>query len=287
MHRRLATAVVFAALLPGCDLLSRATNHTDLVGTLVVSPQPPGSAAPQAVVATVFLGQHQGELSGAPTFSGLGGATVTVTWDGLAQPIALPETTAGNYTATWTTSTHAYVPGATYTFTATLGSDTYWVKAVGAAVPTMSLAGATTGVSFGGVQAVTYGGWSSTPAPVPLNRSGTDVGLVAVFPISGATVPSALPPPTCTNAPKDGSGFFDLAFSDGDWTKSTFNLPKQALGEPNASPRFDAPCLPSAEAAWVVGLTALKKGSDSSSNLSIVSTALVGTSAAAVVIGGP
>ncbi len=276
MSARLAAAAALVAAFAGCDLLSRAQNHTDMAATLLVAPlPPPATAGERPVVAQVFLGRHDGDLTSPPTsLTGITGAAVTVTWDGLAQPIALADQGSGNYGATWTTGTHAYAPGAVHTFTATVGGDTYWVKAAAAAAPTLTL---TSGAAFTN--------WSDVPAPYAVHRTGNDVGVVAVF--AGSYDPqNPAAAKTCTNLPLDASGLLALAFSDGDWTRSDFYLPKAALGESSASgtasPRFDAPCFVPHDNVYVVTLTALAKG-DSSSNLSLFSTALVGAGAAEAV----
>jgi len=289
----LGAALAVVTLGSGCDVITRANNRTVLAATLLVSPRPPGAAA-QGVVASVFVGQHDGGLTSPPkTVNGLAGAQVTVTWDGLAAPIPLPASVpTGNYTAVWTTADagRAYSPGATYTFTAVVGGDTYTARVTApATAPDLQLATYT-------LYPVNFGTWgdSNFTAPFPVKRTGNAIALLSVFSVTGdvGTATSLPAGPTCTNLPQDAAGLLDLVFADGDWTTPTFDLPKAALAETGASPRFDAPCFPRPAAAgspnyvnYVVGLTEVAKSSTSqlSGNLSIFSAALVGTSDAKVI----
>jgi len=287
----LAAALAVVALGTGCDVITRANNKTVMAATLLVSPKPPAATA-QGVVASVFVGQHDGGLSSPPkTVAGLAGAQVTVTWDGLATPIALPATApTGNYSAVWTTADKAYAPGATYTFTAVVGGETYTARVMApATAPDLQLASYT-------LYPVNFGTWgdSNFTAPFPVRRTGNAVAFLSTYSVTGnvGTATSLPAGPTCTNLPQDAAGLLDLVFNDGDWATPTFNLPKAALAEAGASPRFDAPCFPRPAAAgspnyvnYVVGLTEVAKSSTGqlSGNLSIFSAALVGTSDAKVI----
>ncbi len=291
----LACALAVLALGSGCDLVNRANNPTVMAATLLVSPRPPGTAA-QGVVASVFVGQHDGGLTSPPkTLNGLAGAQVTVTWDGLAAPVALPASApTGNYSAVWTTADagRAYAPGATYTFTAVVGGATYVAKVTApATTPSLQLASYT-------AYPVNFGTWGDTnfTAPFPVKRTGNAIAFLTAYSISGNVATAVtLPSPNCNNLPQDAAGLLDLVFNDGDWTTPGFHLPKAALSEAGTSPRFDAPCFPrpavggtapAPYVSYVVGLTEVARSTTDqlSPNLSIFSAALVGTSDAKAIV---
>jgi hypothetical protein len=269
---RLLTVLSLAFLLAGCDLIEKLQNNVILVATLLQSPQPPtGTGGSPVVTAQLYLAQKSGDLTTPPSeqsLSPITGATVVLsdgsgTWtlSGMAGAPGYYESTSATYTS-----------GHTYRFTATVGSDQYWgeVTAVPAA-PSLTLPG--TAVS--GVY--TYTSYSDTeqfPDPFLITRTGStpfDIAFWGVWPVGASFDPSTTP--SCTNFPQTAGDFLTLVFvNDAPYRVATFNVPK-------------ATCFPNPPGVgkYVVGLTAVTKGT-TSSNTSIYSGALAGTSAAAGVV---
>ncbi len=273
--RRLALALAALPFLAGCELLSRLSNSTIMSAVIVESPKPPLGPGSAVVVAEVFLGEKQGDITAPPSAQSVTpvtGATVRLTWDGNPGGVALVESGQGTYALdSLGNPALAYQAGQTYRFTATVGSDSFWaeVKQVPQAAQIAEFAGQPNKTIV-----TTYG---LIPDPFPVTRSGTDIAFYAVYPVplDGSISPSASP--TCTNFPSDAGAIFALVFDDADWRVASFPLDK-------------ASCFPtpgSYPSSYVVGLTTVKKGS-TSSNLSVFSAALAGTSdAGGVLVTGP
>ncbi len=273
---RTLAALSLAALTAGCKL----TNDTVLVAMLVQSPTPPAGLGltPSTPIsaAQVYLGQTDVTGPTAGDVSPISGATVQLLRDGT--PIAtLSESQPGYYQATG----NFYQAAATFRFVARVGSDEYWGEVANApSAPDLSVPGMNPTTNL-----ATYSNYSNTvafPDPYPLTRicpgaAICDVAFYGVWSVSGTTFDGSATP-NCTNAPQDAAALFNFAFLDDTaWRVPTFNVSKPAcFPEPNPYP-----------GAYVVGLTALKKGS-TSGNTSIASAVLAGTSdAAGVIVSAP
>ncbi len=261
---RTLIALSLAALAAGCKL----TNDTVLVAMLVQSPAPPpalGLSVTQTTVAQVFLGQTSVGSPSAGDVTPISGATVQLLKGGSVIATLL-ETQPGYYQA----SGPFYEATAIFRFVARVGSDEYWGEVTNApSAPNLSIPGmnATTHVAA-------YTNYSDTgafPSPYPLTRDCTGICDVAFYGVWTATGTSLGADPNCSNAPQDGASLLNFAFLDDTaWRLQTFDVSK-ATCFPQPSPY---------PGAYVVGLTALKKGS-TSGNLSIASAVLAGTSDAA------
>ncbi len=268
---RTFAALSLAALAAGCNL----TNDTVLVAMLVQSPAPPaglGVTVPQSTAASLYLGQTSVTSPSAGDVKPLSGATVQLYDNGaLVTGAAFAEKQPGYYQATG----DFYVQGDTYRFVARVGSDEYWGEIQGVpSAPTMTL----TGTNVAGIY--TYVSYATNlPSPFPIQRTCAtvpcDAAFYGVWPVSGTTVSAA---PSCTNAPQDGAALLQFAFlNDSAWRVPTFSAVKaDCFPQPSVWP-----------GAYLVGLTALKKGT-TSGNTSIASAAYAGTSdAAGVMVSAP
>jgi hypothetical protein len=266
---RTLAALSLAALTAGCSL----TNDTVLVAMLVQSPAPPAGlpiSGTPITVAQVYLGQTSVTGPSAGDVTPISGATVQLLRNGTVVA-TLAETQPGYYEATG----NFYQAAATFRFVARVGSDEYWGEVTNApSAPALTLPGTPVGDVY------TYASHSANvPSPYDIGRAPCagicDIGFYGVWPISGGTFDGSATP-NCTNAPQDAAALLNFAFLDDlAWRANPFHAVK-------------ATCFPVAAAGtYVVGLTALKKGS-TSGNTSIASAVLVGTSdAAGVIVSAP
>ncbi len=268
---RTLAALSLAALTAGCKL----TNDTVLVAMLVQSPAPPmGLGGSQISTAQVYLGQTSVTGPTAGDVSPISGATVKLirtAIGGGTTEFVLPETQPGYYQA----SGNFYQATATFRFSARVGSDEYWGEVANApSAPALTLPGTAVGDVY------TYPSYSvDIPSPYEIGRAPCnglcDVAFYGVWSVPGSTFDGSATP-NCTNAPQDAAALLNFAFLD------------DTAWRVNPFPAVKATCFPVAgSGTYVVGLTALKKGS-TSGNTSIASAVLVGTSdAAGVIVSGP
>jgi len=267
---RTLAALALAALTAGCKL----TNDTVLVAMLVQSPAVPAGlpvAGSQVSAAQVFLGQTDVSGPTAGDVSPISGAAVQLLRNGTAIA-TLSETQPGYYEATG----NFYLAAATFRFSARVGSDEYWGEVTNApAAPALTLPGTPVADVY---TYASYAGTAQFSNPYPLTRACPpstlcDVAFYGVWSVSGTTFDGSATP-NCTNAPQDASALLNFAFLDDTaWRLQTFNVSKPiCFPQPNPFP-----------GAYLVGLTALKKGT-TSDNTSIASAVLAGTSDAAGVI---
>jgi hypothetical protein len=269
---RFFTALSLAVLLSGCGLLDRLNNNVILVAMLVQSPAPPagGPIGGSPVVLTqLYLAQKSGDLTSPPSeasLTPLTGATVALLDNGVqVATLAGMQGAPGYYESTSVT----YVPGHTYRFTATVGSDQYWTEVANVpAAPALS-------VPLSSNHLATYGSYSGTPQfsnPYPITRTGNDIAFYGVWTVSGTTFdPGATA--NCSNLPRTAGELLTLIFvNDAPYRVATFSVPK-------------ATCFPNPPGVgnYVVGLSAVKRSTATSSNLAIYSAALAGTSDAVLV----
>jgi uncharacterized Zn-binding protein involved in type VI secretion len=274
---RFFTALSLAFLLGGCNLLDRLQNNVILVAMLVQSPAPPagGPISGSPVVLTqLYLAQKSGDLTSPPSEQSLTpitNATVALLDNGvqvatLAGMLGAP----GYYESTSVT----YIAGHTYRFTATVGADQYWAEVANVpAAPALT-------VPLSSNHRATYGSYNGTPQfsnPYPITRTGNEIAFYGVWTVSGTTFdPGATA--NCSNLPQTAGDLLTLIFvNDAPYRVATFDVPK-------------ATCFPAPSAFpgnYVVGLSAVKRGT-TSSNLAIYSAALAGTSDAVLVsVTGP
>ncbi|HEU4383729.1 MAG TPA: hypothetical protein VFR85_09520 [Anaeromyxobacteraceae bacterium] len=262
---RTVAALSLAALAAGCKL----TNDTVLVAMLVQSPPvlPSGITGTAVTEAQLFLGQTSVTSPSAGDVKPLSGATVKLLRGG-TEVATLHESPSqpGLYEA----SGDFYQAGATFRFTAQVGSDQYWGEVAGApSAPSLSVPGMDAGTKI-----ATYSSYAGSPQftnPYPVSRACSgicDAAFYGVWTVSGGTYNSSATP-NCSNAPQSGTALLQFAFlNDTDWRVNPFNLDKPT-------------CFPTQGASnSLVGLTALKKGS-TSGNTSIASAVWAGTSDAA------
>ncbi len=266
---RFFAALVLAALTAGCNL----TNDTVLVAMLIQSPDPAAlgvTGATQTTAAQLYLGRTSVTSPSAGDVKPLSGATVKLLRGG-TEIATLSEVQAGLYQATG----DYYLAGSTFRFTAQVGSDQYWGEVQGApSAPTMTLTGTPAADVY------TYPSYATNlPAPFPIQRACAsaicDAAFYGVWSVSGTTLGAT---PNCTNAPQDAVALLQFAFLDDTaWRVQTFAVSTSTcFPQPSTWP-----------GAYLVGLTALKKGS-TSGNTSIASAAYAGTSdAAGVIVSGP
>lgn len=270
---RTFAALAFAALAAGCNL----TNDTVLVATLVQSPAPPtGYSGAQVTVAQLFLGQTSVTSPSAGDVKPISGATVQIYDNGVLVPVTFSEPQPGYYVAGGTPADNFYQATHTYRFVARVGSDEYWGEVQNApSAPALTLPGTPAGDFW------TYASYATDmPSPFPLSRACAaaicDAAFYGVWSASGSFDSSATP--NCTNVPQDAAALLNFAFlDDTPYRVPTFNVSR-------------ATCFPT-PATWpggyVVGLTALKRGTVSG-NTSIASAVLAGTSdAAGAAVTGP
>lgn len=265
---RTLAALSLAALAAGCSL----TNDTVLVATLVQSPAPPtGYSGAQVTVAQLFLGQTSVTSPSAGDVKPISGATVQIYDNGAPVAVTFSESQPGYYVAGGTPGDNFYQATHTYRFVARVGSDEYWGEVTNApSAPALTLPGSPVGDVY------TYASYSAdVPSPYDIGRAPCagicDIGFYGVWSVPGSTFDGSATP-NCTNAPQDAAALLNFAFLDDTaWRVNPFHAVK-------------ATCFPVAAAGtYVVGLTALKKGS-TSGNTSIASAVLAGTSDAAGVI---
>lgn len=274
---RLFTALSLAFLLSGCGLVERLQNNVILVATLLQSPQPPtGIGGAQVVVAQLYLAQKSGDLTSPPSeqsLSPITGATVAVLDNG-GSPVTLNGVPGapGYYESTSLANPSLiYTAAHTYRFTATVGSEQYWAEIASVpAAPAISVQNLSGKVA-------TYPSYGSVTDPYPISRTGTDIAFYGVWTVSGTTFnPNANP--TCTNLPQTAGDLLTLIFvNDAPYRVATFDVSKGT-------------CFPNPPGVgnYVVGLTAVKRNTATSSNLAIYSAALAGTSDAVLAsITGP
>ncbi|HZY04231.1 MAG TPA: hypothetical protein VFF02_12095 [Anaeromyxobacteraceae bacterium] len=269
---RIVAALALAALAAGCKL----TNDTVLVAMLVQSPPvlPLGITGSTVTEAQLFLGHTSVTSPSAGDVKPVSGATVKLLRGG-TEVATLAESTAqpGLYEA----SGDFYQAGSTFRFTAQVGSDQYWGEVTNAPpAPSLSVPG-----MDGTTRIATYPSYAGTPQftdPYPLSRACSglcDVAFYGVWSLSGSSFNWSATP-NCTNAPQDGAALLRFAFlDDSAWRVNPFNVSKPG-------------CFPTADASsYLVGLTALKKGT-TSGNTGIASVAYAGTSdAAGVIVSAP
>jgi hypothetical protein len=262
---RTLAALSLAALTTGCKL----TNDTVLVAMLVESPAPPADlglvGATQTTAAQVFLGQTSVSSPSAGDVKPISGATVQLYDNGaLVTAAVFTENPPGYYQATG----DFYVPAHTYRLVARVGSDEYWGEVQNApSSPSLGVPGLNSGTKIAAY--TNYSDTGAFPNPYPITRvcpgGLCDVAFYGVWTVTGTSLAAD---PNCTNAPQDAAALLQLAFvSDLDWRAPTFSVSKPTcFPEPNPYP-----------GAYVLGLTALKRGT-TSGNTSIASAALAGTS---------
>jgi len=270
---RLVTALSLAFLLAGCDLLTKLQNNVILVATLVQSPAPPagsGIGGTPVVLTQLYLAQKSGDLTTVPSeasLSPISNATVALLDNGVQVAILAPVPGAPGY---YVTGSVTYNAGHTYRFTATVGSDQYWGEVASVPVaPAISVPSLSNHVA-------TYPSYTGTPQfsnPYPIGRTGTDIAFYGVWTVGTTFDPSANP--NCANVPETAGDLLTLIFlNDAPYRVATFNVSKATCFPPPVGGAYPA--------NYVVGLTAVKRGT-TSSNLSIYSAALAGTSDAVLV----
>lgn len=274
---RILAALSLAALAAGCNL----TNDTVLVATLMQSPAPPtGYSGAQVTVAQLYLGQTSVTSPSAGDVKPISGATVQIYDNGALVPVSFSESQPGYYTAGGAPADNFYQATHTYRFVARVGSDEYWgeVQSVPGA-PALTLPGTAAGDIY---TYASYDGTAQFSNPYPLQRACAsaicDVAFYGVWSVSVGGTFDGSATPNCSNAPADAAALLSFAFLDDTaWRVPTFNVDKVAcFPQPSAYP-----------GGYVVGLTALKKGT-TSGNTSIASAALAGTSdAAGVIVSAP
>ncbi len=269
MRTSLALTLAVCSLLAGCQL----NNDTVLMAMLVQAPTPPpslGLSSTPLSTAQVYLGQTSVTGPTAGDVSPISGATVQLLRDG-GVIATLGESQPGYYQATG----NFYQATATFRFSARVGSDEYWGEVTNApSAPALTLPGTAAGDVY------TYASYSADiPNPYDIGRAPCagicDIGFYGVWSVSGTSFDGSATP-NCSNAPQDAAALLSFTFLDDTaWRVNPFHAAK-------------ATCFPVAGAGtYVVGLTALKKGS-TSGNTSIASAVLVGTSdAAGVIVSGP
>src|SRR6516165_10153448 len=122
---RVPTALAAIALLTGCNAIQQLDSHMVMAAAVIRSPDVSAANVNVAgvVTAQLFFGQRQNDPSQAP--SGLGNATVTLSWSGATTgSVTLPAgPTSGWYMLTG--GAIPYQPGLTYTFTVAYNGQTF------------------------------------------------------------------------------------------------------------------------------------------------------------------
>ena len=272
---RLAAALAVLALLSGCNVVQQLDSHKIIAAAVIRSPDvnagPPANVnVPGTVTAQLFFGQRQNDPSQAPT--GLGNATVTLSWSGAATgSVTLPAgPTAGSYMLTG--NLIAYQPGLTYTFTVGYNGETF--------------SGSVTAPQPIGITELSGAAVPNVFPPTPdyaasfthqtVTRTGNDIAFYAVAPVQGTSSLGAI---SCSNAPlNDPASLVQLFLDPSPWQVASFDLWRTDLTQ-NARQKCFAP----GTGAWVVSLTALKTGTVSS-NLFLGSGVLAGASDAGVLV---
>jgi hypothetical protein len=222
------------------------------------------------VTAQLFFGERQNDPAQAPT--GLGGATVTLSWTGAAVgSVALPAgPTTGWYQLTG--SSIAHQPGLNYTFTVSYNGETFSGSVV-----------APTAAGITELNAATIPNvfppspnFAATFAHQTVTRIRNDIAFYVANPVQSATSVGAT---TCTNAPLlDATALIQLLLDSSPWQVPSFDLWRTDLTQ-NAQQKCFAP----GPGAWVVSLPTLKKGTVSS-NVFLGSGVLAGTADAGVLV---
>lgn len=287
-------AVALALVLPlaSCDTIKSVQNRKLVAAVLLQSPTVKNPQTqveiPSVVSAQMFFGERQDD--GNPNTppkdqkapAGLAGATVTLSWleGGQTQTVTLDAASGkdGTYQTDSTRNAQLhYLAHATYTFSATYGSDVFTGQ-VEAAEPTemiqfQSLTPPKTIVSKYDVFPDPF----TITRALPAGTTDVDIGFYAAYPISTDTQldPSKI---TCKNTPAldQPLALLQLVFDPSPWKKDHFDLYK------NDDPAGKANCFPSAQ-NYVVALTTVKKGTPSS-NLFLGSAILAGTADAGALV---
>lgn len=291
--RRLLVLAAAAIACAGCDTAKAIQNRKVMAAFLIQSPPTSnpstGTTIPSYITAHLYLGERQD--NGDPTTppaqqtppAGVEGATVTLSWlsQGNTATATLTPTQGqpGHYGLVSgkeapTDSKLEYIPHATYTFSATVGGETF-SGTVEAAEPTLITEFENTSPAPKTLGPTPYASWAD---PFTIHRdfggptpSDIDIGFYAVYPVNASSTGLDESQITCKNTPsmQDPMALLQLVFDPSPWKVDHFDLAK-------------AQCFPN-PGNYVVGLTSVKKGTPSS-NLFLGSAILAGTADAGGVI---
>ena len=269
---RVPTALAAIALLTGCNAIQQLDSHMVMAAAVIRSPDVSAANVNVAgvVTAQLFFGQRQNDPSQAP--SGLGNATVTLSWSGATTgSVTLPAgPTSGWYMLTG--GAIPYQPGLTYTFTVAYNGQTFTGSAT--APPVVGIT-ELSGVTVPNVFPPTPE-FAASFTHQTITRTGNDIAFYTVTPVQGTSSLGAI---SCSNAPLgDPASLVQLFLDPSPWQAASFDLWRTDLTQ-NAQQK----CFTPGPGAWVVSLTVLKTGTVSS-NLFLGSGVLAGTSDAGVLV---
>ncbi len=281
MLKHLAVLLSFA--FAGCSSLGddidaglsdlQQVEATDVMAaTLFDSPPlplPDGGMGPSVTGLSVFFGNRTAVATTAPT--GIPGAAVTATdTDGMTA--ACMDQGSGEYTATSLTFDGGtglrYDPGASYTVTIVSQGTTYTASGM-ATQPETVPAFQETFFLDGGLELPVF---TTIPAntqyvlqrTIPPNNAKLNVAFVTVNALNDGT-PMATP--TWTNVPQTPLALLGLLVNDSSFRTASITIPGAAFPDPGE---------------YLVTLTAVQEGNQTSTNLSVGSTVLIGAGSAGI-----
>jgi hypothetical protein len=263
---RRTVAVLSLLAVAGCGALDRLQNDRMLVGGVVTTPAVALAGQGAATIAQVYFAQ----VATGSSPQGIGGAVVTLSYvpagGGTGATYTLADQGGGNYGST----SVAYVEGATYTFRAVEGGNTYSGHVVAPPAPTIEHP---QGTPLQPAQTVAY---ADIPDPYTIYRSGSDPAFYAVAEVDGVGSPTVTE--KCTNAPSGTSAarYLQALLDPTPYEVASFDLSRTS-------------CFPSSTATgYVVTLTGIRQAAGAngalSSNLNIESGVLAGATSAAALI---
>lgn len=271
--------MVALAGLVGCDLAKQATSNQVMLAQVLATPDESvaGHTVQGKVGANVFLGTRDpANLSAPPTPTT--GATVQVSFNNTT--VSLPEKGNGNYAAEG--GNLAYVPGTTYTFTATVGSESFSETVQAPERETIKefheglLAPDAGGLAYypdGGYNLDSDGGYPFVLVHAGQNLTLTrpppdgerNIALTIVVPVTDQGPQS----PSFTDPPMDAAGLIQVLVDPSKYQQDTITV--------DGSKAWPA-CPPN---DYLITVTAMKKGQTQGNNLFLGSTALAGSADAA------